>query len=87
MKRVPSVLTVAASLMLIGCTLYAIANYEELAKAGGWGIVGIGGLVALAVSALVLDLFMGLFIKNRRIQNIIGAVIVLTLAILFFIGS
>jgi|AVFP01.1.fsa_nt_gi putative flippase GtrA len=72
-----TVLTSAMLVLLIYCVYILISNYNQLADNGGWGLISLGGLIFASFVGIGLDVIIGFIVKNKMIQNIIGAVIAL----------
>jgi hypothetical protein len=81
-----TLLNTVSVLFLAGCFLYTIINYGTLSEGEGWGVVAMFGLAGLGVLGLIADVILQQFICDRKILNIVGAILVLTGAgfILFY---
>lgn len=66
--------------------IYAILKWQELNEGDGYGLVALVLVIALISSALIIDLLLQLIVKNKIIQNSLGAVFILIYAyiILFY---
>ena len=87
MKFKPSILTVYATILLIGCIGFTIYNYDQLSEGEGWGVVGMVGLMGFGIFLLVVDLILRNIIKNKIVVNIIGLVISLIATLLLVYGG
>lgn len=88
MKFKPSILNIYAIIFLAGCVVFTIYNYNQLAEAEGWGLVGMAGLFGLGIALFVGDIVIHNIFKNRVTANIIGlaVAVMVTLLLLFSKG-
>lgn len=78
MKYKLTILNVSTSIYLVGILIYTIRNYNILLF---WGIVAMLILVGIGIVAVLMDLLLQKFMKNRKALNLIELVIVVGLAI------
>jgi hypothetical protein len=67
--------------------VYAIMKWQELSEGDGYGVVALVLVIILISSALVIDFLLQLLIKNKIIQNSIGAVFILIYAYIILLYS
>ena len=67
--------------------IYAIMKWQELNKGDGYGLVALGLVVVLISSALIIDFLLQLIVKNKIIQNGIGAIFILMYAYIILLYS
>jgi hypothetical protein len=81
-----SVLNIISGLFLLGCLVFTAFNYSKLSANGGWGIIGMIGLISVGAVALVIDVALQQFIRDEKKLSIIGLVLALAGAcfILFY---
>ena len=70
-----SVLNIITGLFLLGCIAFTIFNYEELSSGEGWGVVGMVGLAAFGIAALIVDVILQQVVRDRKKMNIVGAIL------------
>ncbi|WP_299216278.1 hypothetical protein [uncultured Dokdonia sp.] len=63
------------------CLIFTIGNWKIIAQEEGWGVVYMIGLITIGLCGLLIDFVMILLIKNKKILNGIGAVLVLIFSI------
>jgi len=86
MKYKPTILNISALIFLIGVLIATILKYNVLSANEGWGIVLMVGLAGIGLIAIGVDFILQLIIKNKKILNIIGAIIVIGSALLIIYG-
>jgi hypothetical protein len=69
---------------IVCCFLYSVYNWKILSHSEGWGIVYMVGLIAIGIIGLGIDFILSLIIKNKRILNILGILIILTFSIVLY---
>ncbi len=79
MKYRPTVLNVCAGLFFVYLIVRCIVHPEILE---GWRIVAVAGMAGLVAAALVADFILQRIVKNRKLLNAIGAVIVVIVIML-----
>jgi len=67
--------------------IYAIMKWQELNKGDGYGLVAFVLVILLISSALIIDLLLQLIVKNKIIQNGIGAIFILMYAYIILLYS
>jgi hypothetical protein len=77
----PTILNISTAIFLTGILIYTIWNYKTLSAGEGWGIVAMFGLAGIGVVAGIVDLLLQRLVKNRKVINIVGLIIVVGLAI------
>ena len=66
---------------LVCCLIYTIAKWETLSHGEGWGVVYMIGIVTIGLFGLGIDFVMKLLIKNKKILNAIGIVLIILFSI------
>lgn len=66
---------------LVCCLIYPIAKWETLSHGEGWGVVHMIGLITIGLFGLLIDFVMKLLIKNKRILNAVGIVLIVLFSI------
>jgi len=82
MKYKKTVLSISSIVFIIGCFLDIIIEYDKLSKGEGWGVVSMIGLMGVGLLTLFIDFLLQLFIKNRTLVNVLGAITVIIFGIL-----
>ena len=80
----PTILNITSALYMTGCIIYTIIKYDVLSQGEGWGVVGMVGLFGVGVLALLADMLVQLIIRNRKICNLVGILVGIEIAVLFF---
>ena len=70
-------LNIISGLFLVGCVVYTIIDYGTLSAHEGWGVVFMVGLAAFGIGALVVDLILQQFIRNKETLNLVGVILAL----------
>lgn len=81
MRSKLTILNVFAGLLLLWVALSTVIHYKALSSGEGWGIISMIMFACIAGAALVADAFLRFAIKNKKVLNVIGAVIVLGIMI------
>jgi hypothetical protein len=81
MKYKYTLLNISALIFLVGILITTIAKYKVLSAGEGWGIVAMVGLAGIGFLAIVVDFFLQLVIKNKKILNIIEAMVLIGAAL------
>lgn len=87
MKYRLTILNTVTILFLLCCIYYTILNYAVLSNGEGWGVVFMIGIFLFASTALIVDLLIQKFIKNRTAKNILSSIFVIVYAYFLYIGS
>ncbi len=87
MKYRPTVLNISVGLFLIGILIYTIVNHKILFEGEGWGIVFMFGLTLMGLLGGFIDLALQTIIRNTKLLNIIGSVVVALALGLIIISS
>ena len=69
---------------LVCCIIYTIAKWKILSYEEGWGVVYMVGLIVIGLFGLLIDFILTLIIKNKKILNGIGILIVIGFSIMLF---
>jgi len=69
---------------LASCIIFTIAKWEILSQEEGWGVVYLVGLIAVGVLGLLVDFILTLFIKNKKLLDIIGIILILIFSIILW---
>lgn len=85
MKYKPTILNISTLIFLVGVLITTIVRYKVLSAGEGWGIVAMVGFAGIGFLAIIVDFFLQLIIKNKKILNIIGGMILIgvTLSIIY----
>ena len=75
-----------AIVFLISCMAFTIYNYEQLAKAEGWGMVGMVYLFGFGLLLLLASIALHKRVKSNRTANIIGLGIAIITTIIIYTG-
>ena len=67
---------------IICCFLYTIFNWKVLSNSEGWGVVYIVGLIGIGIIGIGIDFILSLIIKNKKILNILGILIIMGFSIM-----
>lgn len=67
---------------LVCCIIYTIAKWKILAHEEGWGVVYMVGLILIGLVGLLIDFILTLIIKNKKILNGIGILILIGFSIM-----
>ncbi len=76
-----TILNIVVILYCVGILVYTTVNYPTLSSGEGWGVVLMVGLFGIGVAIGILDIVLQLLIKNKKVLNGIG-IIILTIAAL-----
>ena len=87
MKFKPSILNIYAIIFLTGCIAFTIYNYNQLADAEGWGLVGMAGLFGAGILLFVGDIVIHNIFKNRVTANLIGLIVSVIITLLIFFSK
>lgn len=82
-----SVLNVFSGLVIIGCLAYAGIHSGELYSGRGFYLSVAIGIGAIGVIGFLVDVVMQLLIHNKKVVNIIGAVIALLVVSIILISG
>jgi hypothetical protein len=63
------------------CLIFTIIKWETLSNGEGWGVVYMIGLISAGLFGLLIDFIMNLLIKNKKVLNGIGIILVLIFSI------
>lgn len=63
------------------CLIFTIIKWETLSEEEGWGVVYMIALTSAGLFGLLIDFVMTLLIKNKKILNGIGIILVLLFSI------
>ena len=63
------------------CLIFTIIKWEILSNGEGWGVVYMIGLTSAGLFGLLIDFIMTLLIKNKKVLNGIGIILVLLFSI------
>lgn len=77
----PTILNVAAGISLIGVLIYTMWNYKALSQEEGWGVIIMFGLAIIFLVAMLTDLLLQQFIKNRKVLIVVGLIIIIGISI------
>jgi hypothetical protein len=67
--------------------IYAFMKWKELSEGDGYGLVALVLVILLISSGLIIDLLLQLIVKNKIIQNSIGAFFILIYAYIILLNS
>jgi hypothetical protein len=67
------------------CLIFTLINWKTLSEEEGWGVVYMIGLIAIGLFRLLIDFVMTLLIKNKKVLNGIGIILVLVFSIQLWI--
>ncbi|MDO3695960.1 hypothetical protein QVZ41_14000 [Wenyingzhuangia sp. chi5] len=67
------------------CITYTIAKWKILSYEEGWGVVAMVGLIGFGLFGLLIDLILTLIIKDKKVLNGIGILIVIGFSIMLLI--
>ncbi|MEO8770710.1 MAG: hypothetical protein ABI402_11510 [Ferruginibacter sp.] len=76
-----SILNITSYIFIVIIIFYSIFKYNKLSEGEGWGIVAMFGSAGIPVVLLILDFIIQQIFKDRVVINIIGAFLVVAVAI------
>jgi hypothetical protein len=66
---------------LVCCLLFTILKWKILSSGEGWGVLYMIGLISIGLFGLLIDFIMTRFIKNKKVLNGIGIILILAFSI------
>lgn len=82
-----TILNVSAIVYLTGCIVFTLIDYSNLSGGEGWGIAYMTVLIALGLSALLVDLIIRKIFRNRKTQQIVSIIVTVIYIVVIYIGS
>jgi uncharacterized membrane protein HdeD (DUF308 family) len=61
----PTILNIAAVIIIVSCIVNTIVNYSQLSEGEGWGIVGMFGISGFGLALLLLDFIIQVIFRKR----------------------
>lgn len=79
-----TVINLSAFIGIIALLLFTFFNWKTLSGNGGWGVVGVFGILLFILTSLVIDLIFQLVFNNKKLMNILGMIVVIIYGFIFF---
>ena len=81
-----TILRAASLAYILYVCINTVVQWDMLSGGEGWGVVAMVTLFFLGLAGLVLDAILRFVIGNRKWVNIIGAIILIGVVIVFYRG-